>query len=84
MVKAVLTGALNDASWQADPVFGISVPNACPGVPSEILQPRQTWKDPAAYDRKALELAKMFAQNFQENAPDAPAEIKAAGPKSQI
>ena len=57
------------------------MPNACPGVPSEILQPRQTWKDPAAYDRKARELAMMFEKNFQENAPEAPPEIKAAGPK---
>jgi phosphoenolpyruvate carboxykinase (ATP) len=83
MVKAVLTGALKDAAWQADPVFGLSVPDACPGVPPEILQPRQTWKDPAAYDRKALELARMFEENFQENAPGAPAEVQAAGPKSK-
>jgi len=81
MVKALLTGALENASWHPDPIFGISVPNACPGVPPEILQPRQTWKDPAAYDHKARELAKMFEDNFQENAPDAPAEIKAAGPR---
>jgi phosphoenolpyruvate carboxykinase (ATP) len=81
MVKAVLTGSLKAASWQADPIFGISVPNECPGVPPEILQPRQTWKDPAAYDRKALELAKMFEENFQENASGAPAEVKAAGPR---
>jgi phosphoenolpyruvate carboxykinase (ATP) len=81
MIKAVLTGELKNASWQTDAIFGISVPNACPGVPSEILQPRQTWKDPAAYDRKARELAMMFETNFQENAPEAPAEVKAAGPK---
>ena len=81
MVKAVLTGAFEDASWQPDAIFGISVPNACPAVPSEILQPRQTWKDTDAYDRKARELARMFEENFRENAPDAPAEVKAAGPK---
>jgi phosphoenolpyruvate carboxykinase (ATP) len=82
MVKAVLSGALKDTSWQADPIFGISIPRACPGVPTEILQPRATWSDPAAYDLKARELARMFEKNFQENAPDAPAEVKAAGPKS--
>ena len=80
MVEAVLTGTLQDASWKPDPIFGVSIPDSCPGVPAEILQPRQTWKDAAAYDRKARELAAMFRKNFLENAPDAPAEVKAAGP----
>jgi phosphoenolpyruvate carboxykinase (ATP) len=57
------------------------VPVACPNVPSEILDPRRTWPDAAAYDRKAAELAGMFVRNFQENAADAPSEIAAAGPK---
>jgi len=81
MVKAVLSGELQAASWQADAVFGISVPDASPGVPREILRPRQTWKDAAAYDAKARELAALFETNFRENGPDAPAEVKAAGPK---
>ena len=82
MVKAVLSGALTDAPVQADPVFGIGVPLSCPGVPAEILVPRSTWKDPAAYDQKARELAGMFESNFNENASDAPSEVKEAGPKS--
>jgi len=81
MVKAVLAGELKDATWKPDAIFGINAPDACPGVPGEILQPRQTWKDPAAYDRKARDLAVMFEKNFRENAPDAPPEVKAAGPK---
>ena len=64
-----------------DPNFRLAVPLACPGVPSEILDPRRTWPDAAAYDRKAAELAGMFVRNFQENAADAPSEIAAAGPK---
>lgn len=81
MVKAILTGALQDASWSPDPIFGISIPDNCPDVPSEILQPRQTWKDKAAYDLKARELAAMFKKNFDENLPDAPAKFEAAGPQ---
>jgi phosphoenolpyruvate carboxykinase (ATP) len=49
-------------------------------VPGEILNPRGTWKFPGAYDQAAGKLAAMFNKNFQENAPDAPAEIKAGGP----
>jgi phosphoenolpyruvate carboxykinase (ATP) len=80
MVKAVLSGAMKDASMTNDPIFGIGVPASCPGVPSEILVPRKTWKDPAAYDKKARELAGMFERNFKENASDAPIEVKNAGP----
>jgi phosphoenolpyruvate carboxykinase (ATP) len=80
MVKAVLSGALKDAAMNPDPIFGISVPVSCPGVPSEILAPRKTWKDPAAYDKKARELAGMFESNFKENASDAPIEVTEAGP----
>jgi phosphoenolpyruvate carboxykinase (ATP) len=80
MVKAVLSGAMKDAPMTKDPIFGIGVPDSCPGVPSEILAPRKTWKDPAAYDKKARELAGMFERNFKENATDAPAEVSQAGP----
>ena len=81
MVKAILTGALKDTLWNTDPIFCISVPDTCPDVPTKILQPRKTWKDPAAYDLKARELAKMFQKNFSENISDAPAKFKAAGPQ---
>jgi phosphoenolpyruvate carboxykinase (ATP) len=81
MVKAVLSGALKDVATQPDPIFGIAVPLSCPGVPDEMLNPRNTWKDKAAYDSKARELAAMFEKNFAENASDAAPEIKGAGPK---
>ncbi|MGO9648883.1 MAG: phosphoenolpyruvate carboxykinase (ATP) [Terriglobales bacterium] len=81
LVKAVLSGALKDAATQPDPVFGMAVPLSCPDVPDEIMNPRNTWKDKAAYDRKARELAVMFEKNFAENASDAPEEIKKAGPR---
>jgi phosphoenolpyruvate carboxykinase (ATP) len=83
MVKAVLSGALKGVAIQPDPIFGFAVPLSCPGVPDEIMNPRNAWKDKAAYDRKARELAVMFEKNFAENASDASAEIKQAGPKQQ-
>jgi len=65
---------------RVDPVFGFAVPEACPGVPSEVLDPRGTWADPEAYDRQARELAARFVENFRrfEGVSD---EIKAAGPR---
>jgi phosphoenolpyruvate carboxykinase (ATP) len=81
IVKAVLSGAMKDVPLKSDPIFGIGVPVSCPGVPPEILAPRKTWKDPAAYDKKARELAGMFESNFRENAGDAPDEVRDAGPK---
>jgi phosphoenolpyruvate carboxykinase (ATP) len=83
MVKAVLSGALKNVATKPDPIFGVAVPLSCPGVPDEMMNPRDTWTDKTAYDRKARELATMFEQNFAENAGDASAEIKKAGPKQQ-
>lgn len=62
LLSAALTGQLNNAEFTPDPVFGLAVPQACPGVPAVILQPRATWADPAAYDRQAAKLAQMFAE----------------------
>ncbi len=81
IVRAILGGALDGVATRPDPVFGIAVPLQCPGVPGEILNPRQTWKDPAAYDHAAVKLAGMFETSFHENAPDAPPQIKHAGLK---
>jgi phosphoenolpyruvate carboxykinase (ATP) len=80
IIRAILSGATKDIRTRLDPVFGVNVPVACPGVPVEILHPRETWKDPLAYDRTAKNLAGMFKRNFEVNAPEAPAKIKAAGP----
>jgi phosphoenolpyruvate carboxykinase (ATP) len=82
MVQAVLSGKLNRMETKIDPIFGVAVPQSCPGVPAEILNPRNAWKDTQAYDLKAFELAAMFEKNFAENAAEAPEEIKKAGPKA--
>jgi phosphoenolpyruvate carboxykinase (ATP) len=81
MLRAALEGQLDDVEMKEDPVFGVAVPASCPDVPTDLLTPRNTWKDPQAYDAKAQELASMFARNFQEHAGDAPSDIQAAGPR---
>jgi phosphoenolpyruvate carboxykinase (ATP) len=80
IIQAILTGRLRLIETKPHAVFGVSVPLGCPEVPAEILDPRETWKDKAAYDRSAMRLASMFEVNFNENAPQAPLEVKAAGP----
>jgi phosphoenolpyruvate carboxykinase (ATP) len=64
MVHAALSGALNSCTTWTDPVFGLRVPEHVPGVPDELLHPRDTWQDAAAYDRAARHLADRFQTNF--------------------
>jgi len=80
MVRAALTGALEGVAFQTDPVFGLAVPQTCPGVPPEVLDPRSTWPDPEAYDHQARRLAGMFRENFAAFRDQVPAEVAAAGP----
>ena len=79
MVTAALNGDLEKVDFKAHPIFQVLVPTACPGVPSEVLDPRETWADKAAYDAQAQDLANRFAKNF-EKYDHMPAEIIAAGP----
>ncbi len=79
MVEALVEGKLGTSEFEIEPAFGLSIPKSCPGVPSELLAPRNSWKDKAAYDKMATELSERFAKNFEKF--DAPAEVKAAGPK---
>jgi phosphoenolpyruvate carboxykinase (ATP) len=81
MVRAALGGALADVPFETDPVFGVEVPTSAPGVPDEVLRPRTTWADPAAYDLKARELAAMFSENFEEYADGVSEAVRKAGPR---
>ena len=81
MLRAALDGELDTASFRVDPVFGFEVPTAVPSVDSALLDPRSTWRDPAAYDRKARELARMFRDNFEQFAADAGEDVVEAGPR---
>jgi phosphoenolpyruvate carboxykinase (ATP) len=62
-------------------VFGVAVPMECPGVPSEILQPRNSWSDPDAYDAACAKLVKLFGENFATYEGGCSADVIAAGPR---
>ena len=81
MVRAATSGELDDVETRRDPIFNVDVPVSCPGVPAEVLDPRSTWDDEAAYERQARELAGMFVDNFKKFADDVPAEVVDAGPR---
>jgi phosphoenolpyruvate carboxykinase (ATP) len=80
MLDAALSGALEDVPYETDPIFGLWVPTACPGIPGEVLNPRHTWQDGDAYDARARELAARFAGNFAPFTPHVSEEVRAAGP----
>lgn len=79
MVHGILDGSLANAKFTPDPVFGLPIPSAVPGVPAEVLNPRSTWKDGAAYDAKAKELAAKFRENDKKF--EMPEAVRAAGPR---
>lgn len=80
MVRAALSGALDDTPTESDPVFRLARPVDVPGVPPEVLDPRAMWADKAAYDAQARRLAEMFRKNFERFGDVDPA-IAAAGPR---
>jgi phosphoenolpyruvate carboxykinase (ATP) len=82
MINAALAGALDGVAYTTDPIFNLSVPSSCPGVPAEVLNPRTTWADKAAYDAQARKLATMFVENFKTFAATASADVKDAGPRA--
>jgi len=81
LITEALIGNLENVAYETLPIFNFHVPTACPEVPSEILNPRNTWADKAAYDAKAKELAVKFNENFKKYADKASAEILAAAPQ---
>lgn len=82
MLNAALSGQLDEVPMETDPIFRFRVPSTCPGVPSEILQPANTWPDPDAYQSKARELARAFAKNFEQCAAVVSEAVRAAGPRT--
>jgi phosphoenolpyruvate carboxykinase (ATP) len=77
-VTAILDGSLATAEYQTDPVFGLHIPKAVHGVPTEVLMPRNTWKDGGEYDAQAKKLSKAFRDN--DATFDMPNEVRKAGP----
>jgi phosphoenolpyruvate carboxykinase (ATP) len=80
LVQAALSGEIERSEFVTDPIFGISVPKSCEGVPSELLWPKNTWQDKSAYDKQAKNLAQRFIDNMNKLS-DVAEDIKAAGPK---
>lgn len=81
IIDAIHSGELAAVETVEDPVFGLRLPTSCPGVPSEILSPRATWADKAAYDETARKLAARFHENFKKYADQASDEIRQGGPR---
>jgi len=81
LLDAALTGKLHDVAFEADPVFGFDVPTECPGVPSRILNPANTWSSRADYDHKYRALAARFIENFKLMADGCPNDVVKSGPK---
>lgn len=82
MVTAALNGDIDKLEFKHDAVFNLDVPQTCPNVPDEIMNPRDTWEDKAAYDDSAKKLAKMFQDNFAKKYPNMPKNIADAGPRA--
>jgi phosphoenolpyruvate carboxykinase (ATP) len=83
LIHAALGGKLDRSAMEKDPIFGLWMPKSVPGVPDEVLNPRATWPDPAAYDEQAKKLAGMFQENF-EKFPGVSDAIRQAGPQQAI
>jgi phosphoenolpyruvate carboxykinase (ATP) len=80
MITAALTGKLEHVSYINLPIFNLSVPSQCENVPTEILNPRDTWSDKKSYDDTAKNLASKFIKNFEKFANETDASIVNAGP----
>jgi phosphoenolpyruvate carboxykinase (ATP) len=80
MITAALTGKLDNVNFEKLPIFNLAFPASCEGVPTELLNPRNTWTDKNAYDSTANSLASKFVTNFEKFANETSAEIIAAAP----
>ncbi|MDD5931860.1 MAG: phosphoenolpyruvate carboxykinase (ATP), partial [Oscillospiraceae bacterium] len=82
MVTAALTGAIEQGEFVTDPTFGVQVPTAIAGVPSELLIPENTWEDKEAYKASCRKLANSFVENFKKYTHMSD-EVVSAGPKAE-
>ncbi|MCB8937131.1 MAG: phosphoenolpyruvate carboxykinase (ATP) [Ardenticatenaceae bacterium] len=81
IIDAIHSGELENVDYVADPIFGLAIPTSCPNVPSDLLIPKNTWKDGAAYDKQAEKLANLFIKNFEKYKEGSSEAIINAGPK---
>ena len=82
MIRAILNGSLANVETKPDPIFGLQIPVSCPDVPSEVLQPRNTWVDKEAYDRQARDLARRFNENFKKYESGVSEAVRSVAPKA--
>ena len=82
MITAALNGELEKVEYETDPVFGVAIPKECPGVPSNLLNPINTWSDKTAFNQKAKYLAGLFVRNFEKYADGVSSEVLEAAPKA--
>ena len=81
IIDAIHSGELSKSDMIQDEIFGVAVPTQCSGVPAAILDPRNTWDDPAAYDLASKKLAVLFRQNFRQYEEGATDAVLSGGPR---
>ncbi len=84
LLTAALDGSLRNVEFRTDKYFGFAVPTALPGVPAEILDPVNTWKDKAEFDKTARNLVAMFQKNFANYEEHVDADVRAAAPEMKL
>ena len=84
MITAAMTGKLDASEYQTQAVFELQIPTSCEGVPSEILNPRETWSDTSQFDEVANNLANQFVKNFEQYAAETSKAILSAAPKVMV
>lgn len=84
LLNAALSGKLAESKFYTDPIFGFEVPETCPDVPDSVLKPWASWPSHAEYDRRYLDLAMRFTQNFAKFAEGTPQDVIEAGPKIPV
>jgi phosphoenolpyruvate carboxykinase (ATP) len=81
IIDAIHDGSLASVRYEEDPLFGLAIPTSCPNVPDEILWPKNTWEDQAAFDKQARKLAELFTKNFEAYKEGSSQAIIDAGPR---
>ncbi len=84
MITAAMNGDLDNVEYQTQPIFELAIPTSCEGVPDEILNPKDTWTDKAAFDDTANKLAAKFVKNFEQYEAESSEAIKSAAPKVMV
>jgi len=84
LITAAMNGELTNVEFQTQPIFELAIPTSCPGVPSEILNPKDTWADKGAFDETANSLAAQFVENFEVYEEGSSEAILSAAPKVMV